>query len=45
MMVSVSNIMLETCKIVGMIDDIRINEKTVYLHIPALLFGLTAPII
>ena len=39
MMVSVSNIMLETCNTVCKIDAIRINEKIVYLHISALLFG------
>ena len=44
-MVSVSNIMLETCKNVCMINAIRINEKIVYLHISVLLFGLTAPMI
>ena len=45
MMVSVSNIMLETCKTVCMINSIRINEKIVYLHISALLSGLMAPMI
>ena len=45
MMVSVSNIMLETCRIVCMINAIRINEKIVYLHISALLFGLMAAMI
>ena len=44
-MVSVSNIMLEPFKTVCMIDAIRINEKIVYLHISASLFGLTATMI
>ena len=45
MRVSISNIMVETCITVCMTDTIRVNDKIVYLHISALLLGLTAPMI
>ena len=45
MKVSVCITIFEVCRTIYMVDNIKINEEIVYLHISVLLFGHTAPMI